>query len=428
MGAMLVADLGQQARVSDAPVAVRARPLRVLCLTTLFPSSANPRHGIFVETRLQRLRERAPVDLQVVAPVPWFPFAWRGAGRYATFAATPRFEVRAGVDVRHPRFVVIPKLGMALQPNALARAYRRAVRELVERGWTCDVIDAHYLYPDGVAAARLARRLGRPLVITARGSDVNLIAQMPRPRRRILAALEQAHRVIAVSAALKSELVKLGVSADKIDVLRNGVDGSLFHPTERGPMRANLGVANAPLIASVGNLVPEKGHDLVLAAAALLPDAQVVIVGRGPERERLGYQARQLGVGTRVQFLDNMPQAELAKVYSAADVLALGSTREGWPNVLLEAMACGTPVVATDVGGVREIVSDEVGEVVENRDAAAFARALSRFLSRPVDRAIPRAFALRFSWDPIASRYFEILAAADASARPGRLATTGSNR
>jgi glycosyltransferase involved in cell wall biosynthesis len=393
-------------------------------MTTLFPSSVSPRHGIFVETRLCKLRERAPVDLKVIAPVPWFPFAWRGAGRYATYASTPRCEVRDGVDVRHPRFVVIPRVGMLLQPAALAGACRRAERQLSARGWQCDVIDAHYLYPDGVAAAAVARELRVPLVVTARGSDVNLIAQMPAPRRRILAALERAQRVIAVSGALKRELVRLGVAAEKIEVLRNGVDTSLFRCTDRERIRARLDVGSTPLVASVGNLVTEKGHDLVLGAVARLPGVFAVIVGAGPERANLVRQAEQLGIAQRVRWLENMPQADLAFLYGAADVLALGSAREGWPNVLLEAMACGTPVVASDVGGVREIIGDNVGEVVTTRDAQVFACAIERVLGRHLPRADVRAHAETFSWEPVARRYFEILAQAAHARQPSHAAAT----
>jgi teichuronic acid biosynthesis glycosyltransferase TuaC len=389
------------------------RRLHVLSMTTLFPSLVNPRHGIFVETRLRKVLEQAPVALQVIAPVPWFPLNWRMAGRYADYAAVPRFEIRYGVPVRHPRYLVIPRIGMALQPDALATVCTRAAREMIGDGWQCDVIDAHYLYPDGVAAAEMASELGKPLVVTARGSDVNLIAQMRSPQRRILAALEVARRVIAVSSPLKRELVRIGVPEEKIEVLGNGVDPLLFTFTERESTRQRLGIGSAvPVAVSVGNLVPEKGHDLVLTAIARLPDVHLLIVGRGPERERLARQAADLGIARRVQMLDNMSQSELAKVYSAADVLTLGSTREGWPNVVLEALSCGTPVVATDVGAVPDIVAEGTGEVVHGRDAADFAAAIARSLSKRPDRAGARAYAERFSWDPIARRYFEILAQA----------------
>lgn len=384
--------------------------LHVLTLTTLFPSVANPRHGIFVETRLRKLCEHSPVTVDVVAPVPWFPSRWSGFGRYATYAATPRVESRFGMRVHHPRYVMIPKIGMAIQPRSLASAAMRAIDSMMRSGAEFDVVDAHYFYPDGVAASLVARWLRKPLVITARGSDVNLIGRLPGPRRAMLRASEQAHRVIAVSAALKRALVGIGAAEAKIEVLRNGVDLETFQFRNRDVARSRLGVETGPLILSVGNLVPEKGHDLVMEAAAKIAGAHVAVVGRGPELRRLVELGSRLGIAGRTRFLDNVAQPDLAELYSAADALVLGSQREGWPNVLLESMACGTPAVATDVGGVREIVGEApVGEIVKRRAPDSFASAIERVLAAPVDRGRLRAYAGRFDWESIVRRYFQIL-------------------
>lgn len=392
------------------------RPLRVLTLTTLYPSGVNPRHGVFVETRLRKLIEAAPVDLRIIAPVPWFPFSGARFGRYAQYALTPRVERRYGIDVVHPRYLTLPKIGMRVQPGSIARSIEEAVDTLLEQGWDFDVIDAHYFYPDGVAAARVARRFSRPLVITARGSDINLIARIPGPRRLIREAAEQAACVIAVSAALKRELVTMGVPIAHVEVLRNGVDTELFCPRDRGEARRAFGLDSRPLVASVGNLVREKGHDLVLTAVARLDDAQIAIVGAGPEKLRLQALAVDLGLDGRARFLDNMPQDELAALYSAADVLALGSTREGWPNVLLEAMACGTGVVATDVGGVTEIICDDiVGSVVLGRDPEEFASALRYMLERGSNHERIRSHARQFDWQSIARCYYDVLKLAGTS-------------
>jgi glycosyltransferase involved in cell wall biosynthesis len=374
---------------------------------------------------MRKLLESAPIDLRVVAPVPWFPFRWPIAGRYAKYAAVPEREQRGDISVRHPRYLSIPRIGMSIQPASVASAAMRAEGGLRAEGWSCDVIDAHYLYPDGVAAAALARRLQRPFVVTARGSDVNLIAKMPAPRRRILEAVATASRVIAVSEALKAELLGIGVAESRVEVLRNGVDTNLFRPVSRENTRKQLGANGAYLVATVGNLVPEKGHDLVLRAARLVENLRVVVVGQGRERERLVALAAQLGMMNRVTFLDNVPQSELASIYSAADVLALGSVREGWPNVLLEAMACGTPVVATAVGGVPEIVtSDIAGEVVSGRDEQEFAAAIRRVLDRRTERAAVRAHASRYSWQPIVRRYHEILSSAAQAGFQGTASAT----
>ena len=389
--------------------------LRVLTLTTLYPNARAPRHGIFVETRLRELQRRKPVQLRVIAPVPWFPSTWKGFGKYAEYAAVPPEEERYAIPVQHPRYAMVPKIGMAWQPAAIARA---AWRELCERPAAFDVIDAHYLYPDGVAAMMLAARLGKPFVATARGSDVNLIAGMPGPREAILRMARAAAKVITVSDALRRALIALGVEPSRIETLRNGVDTEFFSPVPQQEARRELGFPAGPLVVSVGNLAEEKGHDLVLDAAARIAGLRTVIVGAGPQRSALEDRARALGIADRTTFVGNMPQDRLCRVYSAADVLALGSRREGWPNVLLEAMACGTPVVATNVGGVPEIVADPAaGIVVASQDPEAFADATRRALERvdPRLRSATREWACGFSWEPVVQRYSDVLASA---ARP----------
>ncbi|MCS6945209.1 MAG: glycosyltransferase family 4 protein [Sutterellaceae bacterium] len=403
-------------RRDDAPTWT----VRVLSVTTLYPSAVAPRHGIFVETRLRQLLALGGIDVRVAAPVPWFPFAGKAFGRFGMYAATPAREERWGILVYHPRYLSLPHIADALRLRSLAAAYARVAAELLEGGWDCDVVDAHYLYPDGVAAAHFAQRLGRPLVLTARGSDVNYFGWLPTPRRHILAALVQARRVITVSHALRDALIAIGASPTGIEVLRNGVDVALFRPGGGPEVRARLGLGSEPLVLSVGNLVPEKGHLLVLEAVARLAGVHLLVVGEGPLRRQLAARAERLGVAARVHLHPNVPQTELARIYSAADVLVLASTREGCPNVLLEALACGTPVVTSDVGGAREIVTDGVvGHVVSERTAEAFAAAIDRTLTRDFDPAELRRYAEHFSWKPIVQRYRQILAEAASDRQDG---------
>jgi len=382
---------------------MRQRRLKQLTFTTLFPSSVRPRHGIFVETRLSHFRRTTGADVQVVAPVPWFPSKADRFGRYALFARTPRRESRDGVDVYHPRYLTLPGLGMHSQPYAIACGAARTVRRMIRDGFDFDLIDAHYLYPDAVAAAILARKFRKPLIVTARGSDVNLIMQLPLQRRMILRALSRAQGIVTVSAALKNRLVELGGDASRIRVLRNGVDTRIFRPVPVAEARAALGLDNGPVFASVGNLVPEKGHDLAIEAAATIPDAALLIVGEGPERRQLEGLAHARGIAARVRFLPVRPQNELGVVYSAADALVLASSREGWPNVVLESMACGTPVIATAVGGVPEIIGTSIGGVVvAERTATALANGMRKVLAEPPGRDAVAALALEFGWDEVA--------------------------
>ena len=387
------------------------RRLRLLTFTTLFPSAARPRHGIFVETRLRKLLATARVEATVIAPVPWFPAGSHVFGQYGVYARTPASETRFDISVYHPRYFMIPKVGMLAQPGALARSALRTIRKLMHGGLCFDLIDAHYFFPDGVAAAYLSRHLNKPYVITARGSDINLIARSPRPCRMILEAARGASRIIAVSEALKRAMEGLGIDGDKIKVLRNGVDLETFSPVPQAVARAVLDWTPGRVVLSVGNLVPEKGHDLVLQAVALLKDVHLFIVGDGPERARLRSLAASLRIPERVHILDAMSQDRLKFAYSAADILALGSTREGWPNVVLEAMACGTPVVATSVGGVPEIIQDlRVGSLVPDRDPARFASAVHAMLASLPERRLVRLFSERFGWEAVARAQADLMA------------------
>jgi glycosyltransferase involved in cell wall biosynthesis len=393
-----------------------ARGLSVLTFTTLYPSVAQPRHGIFVASRLAALQRHAGVRSTVIAPVPWFPSTAPRFGRWARYASTPAEEPGYGGRVHHPRYPAAPGLAMYGQPPALAWCGARCALRLARTGAQWDLVDAQYLYPDGVAGAVLARRLRKPLVLTARGSDVNVLGTRRLPRRLLLAAARQAEAVIAVSGALAERLVALGVDRERVHVLRNGVDTTLFQRQDRGEARARLGLDHGPVFASVGNLVPGKGHDLAIEAAAHIPDAILLVVGAGPCREALARTANAAGMAERVQFIAELPQRDLVTVYAAADALVLASASEGWPNVLLEAMACGTPVVATAVGGVPEIVTEPTaGIVVQERSSEALASALRAIVDAPRAPAAVAAYAARFGWEEVALRqaalYAEIVAA-----------------
>lgn len=373
--------------------------MKIATFTTLYPSEARPTHGLFVEQRLKHLVATGKVASRVIAPVPWFFSRHPRFGDYAKFAATPRRETRAGITIDHPRYLLPPKIGMRMAPYALAWGAQPALRKLREEGDDFELIDAHYFYPDGVAAAFLAAHFGRPLVITARGTDLSYIPRFKRPRRMIQWAAQQAAGIICVCQALKDSLIELGVDAAKITVLRNGVDLAKFVPVDRDAQRRELGW-QGPTLLSVGNLYTHKGHDLVIRAMPRLPEYRLRIIGSGPERESFARLAQTEGVADRVEFLGAIAQSELKRYYSAADALVLASSREGWANVLLEAMACGTPVVASAVGGNPEVVTaPEAGVLMRERTPEALADAVRALAASNIPREATRAYAERFSWD-----------------------------
>lgn len=377
-------------------------PLRILLFSTLFPSAVRPIHGIFVETRLRELIKTGQVQAKVIAPVPWFPWAGGQFGEYGLFAATPRFEQRNGLEVYHPRYLLPPKVGMNVAPHTLAMAALPHVKKLISEGFDFDLIDAHYYYPDGVAAGIIAQKLGKPFVVTARGTDLNLIPQHPYPRKLILQTAAAAGASIGVCQALMDSLRDLGADPGKLNTLRNGVDLQRFVPEPREAARQKLGLPEqSRLLLSVGHLIERKGHFVAIDALPLLPtDVQLLIAGGGPDRAELQRQAERLGVANRVRFVGVVPQTDLKWWYSAADALALCSSREGWANVLLEAMACGTPVIATNIWGTPEVVSTpDAGVLMPERSGQGLAQAWTSLFANHPQRTATRAHAETFSWD-----------------------------
>lgn len=374
--------------------------MRILTFSTLFPNASFPQHGIFVAERLKHLLASGAVDATVVAPVPWFPGVSELFPTYSKWSKVPRNELFEGIEVLHPRYPVLPKVGMSIAPALLAYWTWRTIRQVMGDGFNFDLIDAHYFYPDGVAAALLGRWIDKPVVITGRGTDLNLIPQYRLPRRQICWAASRASEIATVSESLRSVLTSLGVPESKTRTLRNGVDLDVFAPSvERARFRSMSGTRETSLL-TVGHLIERKGHHLAIKALALLPeDVELRIAGDGPMEAELRQLARDQRVENRVHFLGRLDRPDLVKAYNVADVLVLASSREGMANVLLESMSCGTPVVATEVWGAPEVVDDQSGELVPSREPGALADGVLALLKRNVSREAVRRHAESFSWD-----------------------------
>ncbi|MBL4584170.1 MAG: glycosyltransferase family 4 protein [Pseudomonadales bacterium] len=382
---------------------------RILVATTLYPNANQNRHGIFVETRLRQLLKTGEVEARVVAPVPWFPFKISSMEQYSVYADVPVYEQRNGIEVFHPRYLVIPKIGMLLTPFFLAITLFFCARKIRKNGFKFELLDGHYFYPDGVATALVAKLLKVPYLITARGTDINLISSYKIPRKMIRWAAKNAAGNITVSTALKEKLTDLGVPADKVHVLRNGVDSELFVIGDAQKIRKEMKLTGNVLV-SVGNLVEPKGHALVIQALKNLPGFHLLIIGLGEQLGALQTLANELDVSDRVQYIGEQSQTDLAKIYSAADLLILASSREGWPNVLLESMACGTPVVATRVGGTPEIVkAPEAGQLIATRSSDAIVAGIQQVLNSPPRPEDTRKYAQKFSWGQTISGLTDLL-------------------
>jgi teichuronic acid biosynthesis glycosyltransferase TuaC len=373
--------------------------VNILTFTTLYPNCEQKRHGIFVEQRLRQLLYSNKVRAIVVAPIPWFPFSSDIFGKYGAFARVPTKEQRYGITVLHPRYLTIPKVGMTVAPLLMALAMKRVFKQINDAGYKYHVIDAHYFYPDGVAAAILGKWLSKPIVITARGSDINLIPKYYLPRKMILWAARKVKKVIAVSQALKNEMVKIGIPESRIKVLRNGVDLHLFYPVSKVEVRQKLNIKNLTLL-SVGNLIESKGHHIVIKALKKLPEVKLVVIGDGIMSNQLKRLVNTLKISDRVTFIGEISQQELKDYYNAVDILVLASSREGMPNVLTESIACGTPVITTAAGGAPEVVlNSAVGILMQERTPQAVAKAFRTLMKQYPDREYVRAHAEKFDWE-----------------------------
>lgn len=369
----------------------------IVTFTSLFPSSAMPAHGVFVPERMRRVAAAGGFDWRVVAPVPAVPLLLRRAAD-RRWQAVPAAETWQGVPVQHPRWRHWPGL-VRRQARAMAEGARAAVASLAAGRRV--VLDAHYLWPDAVAAAALAAELGVPFTMTARGTDLNVLAGDRWIAARIAAAAQRAHACCAVSAALGDRFAAVaGLPRARVLDVRNGVDLERFAPGDPAAARRELGLPpTGRILLGVGRLVAGKGFGAAARAlAALPPDVLLVLVGDGPERDAIAAAG-----GGRVRRLGELPPERVPSAYRAADALVLPSLREGWPNVVTEALASGLPVVATRVGGIPQILGDPpppgIGALVAPGDDAALVAALQRTVAAPPDRAAVRAFAQRFGWD-----------------------------
>jgi teichuronic acid biosynthesis glycosyltransferase TuaC len=331
-------------------------------------------------------------------------------GSYGGFARVPRNDVRRGLHVAYPRTLVIPKVGSALSGLSMALAVLPTVAKLRREGFDFDIIDAYYLYPDGVAASLLGSWFRRPVVLTSFGSDVTQIPNDAVLRVQMSWSASRAQGQSTVCLALKHEMQRVGLAPGPLNVILHGVDASLFAPpVDRPALRTELGMSG-PTLVSAGWLIPRKGHHLAISALRQLPGVSLVIVGTGPMEHELQALACREGVADRVSFSGSVSQAQLCKILGAADGLVLCSDREGIANVILEAMACGTPVVATPVWGTPEIIDrPEAGILMRNGTSKAMAEAVRALLIAPPNRPATRLYAERFTWQATADQHVALL-------------------
>ena len=379
---------------------------RIVVFSTLFPNSAQPNAGVFIRERMFRVGKQVPIV--VVAPSPWFPLQ----GLLRRFRPhfrpdAPIFEEMKGVQVFRPRFICIPGVLKFLDGFFMALGSFGLMRQLRNK-FKFNLIDSHFGYPDGHAATLLGKWLNVPVTITLRGTEI------PHSKEKcrgifLVKALREATRLFSVSSSLKKYAVSLGINEDKILVVGNGVDLEKFKPVEKKQAREELGIQHTTkVIITVGALVERKGfHRIIEILPTLInrhPDILYLVVGgasaEGDWTLRLKQQVEELELNSYVRFLGPIPPDELKYILSASDLFVLPTSNEGWANVLLEAMACGLPIVTTDVGGNAEVVSrSELGAIIPFGDSEKLLNAVDQALTQTWDRQYIMEYARANSWD-----------------------------
>tara|TARA_B100000678_G_scaffold19275_1_gene14909 strand:- start:411 stop:1601 length:1191 start_codon:yes stop_codon:yes gene_type:complete len=377
------------------------QPKRLLSLSTLYPNAARPRFGTFVSYSLEALAARPDWEVTAINPIGLPPIRM---GEYRALEQAAVDGRCDGLTVLRPIFTLLPKVGGRLNPAMIERAVLPLARELHARQ-PFDMVDAQFFYPDGPAAAGIARALGLPLAIKARGADIHFWGAKSFGRAKMLAAARQSARLLAVSGALADDMAALGMERDRIAVHYTGLDRDRFRPLQNEGLRRLLSERlslplgeKEPILSTIGALIPRKGQELVLRALVALPEVRLLIVGKGPDEAKLRALADELGVAQRVHFLGLLDHDLLPLVLSASNAMVLPSSSEGLANAWVEALACGTPIVIADVGGARELVRGQAAGLIVVREPASIAEGVQVLLDNPPDPADTAQVVDGFGW------------------------------
>nr|WP_321399885.1 glycosyltransferase family 4 protein [uncultured Desulfobacter sp.] len=386
---------------------------KVLVFGSTFPSAVHPIHGIFVKERVKHVSMTSSIDVRVISPVPYFP-PIKAFGRWYSFSQIPKFELFDGLEITRPRYLLLPKIGGRIHSRSMAFFSKPGI-EKIRKTFEFDIIDSHFVYPDGVAAAICKKKYNCPLIITGRGEDILSFPNLPVIGDQIRWALQKADALVALSQEICDAMVSNGAPREKITIIPNGVDNQKFTPLARQASRKKLGLPmDKKIILSVGNRLERKGFHLLIKALPGIreqfPDAILVIVG-GVARHGQDYTSvieqaiAQNHLEEHVVLAGAKPSGELVHWYSSADVFALMTSREGSPNVVMEALSCGIPVVATSIGGIPQILNDPaLGVLLDRRTVDDAQNGVIEALKTNWDRERIRAFANKNSWFSVAEK------------------------
>ncbi len=381
--------------------------MRVLVITNLFPNSLTPRVASFNRQQFAALGKLCKVE--VLATVPWYP-GQQLLGRFAKHkvaSAVPKQEIIDGLTVYHPRTLHLPKIGTSIATPLFAASLAPLVARYRSK---IDIVLAAWAHPDGCAAVLLAKMLGVPVVVKVHGTDINSVAQQPGPKRVMRALLHKADGLVAVSSALGKKLEHLGVESQRIHLIMNGVDDKVFHVRDRKQARVELGLPqDAKIALYIGNMIEAKGiidlHRAFQSITDANPDIHLYCVGDGNQRAQLSAKAP-----ARMTFVGSQPFEKIPQWLAACDLLVLPSWNEGTPNVVLEALACGRRVLASDVGGIPDLLGDpKLGAMVAPKAHAELANLLPLQLRQPYDANEVAAIGSRGNWQQSATELHTLL-------------------
>lgn len=382
--------------------------MKVLALSYLFPNSAQPDYGVFVYNRLRAVQEYC--EVKVIAPLQRYPFRSLLRPELAAKQTIGSKVNMGGLETWYPRFPVIPRYLKSLDALSYYLAVKPVVKKMMQDGFTFDVIDTHWTYPDILAAYLLSRQHNKPFIVTIRGREALYLGERGGRKRILDWCLRRANAVVALSSELAELVIDIGVELNKVRVVLNGVDTESFQPLDRVEARRKLNlVQDKKILLAVGRLTEAKGHQhIIRSLPSLAPVHNVelhIIGGINPESDySVTLKEQVAGLGLKNVFFHNgIPHEQLLYWYNAADLFCLASHGEGCPNVVLEAMACGTPVVVTNVGAVKDIVAD-IGSGVVVMNCERFNLVLQQALTMSWDQQAIAERMKNMSWQGCANQ------------------------
>ena len=387
------------------------KQLKALIITATFPSKADPTFGVFVKERIKALSLLEGIEVRVIAPVPWFP-PIKISENWYRWSQFPKKEIVEGIEVHRPRYFLPPKIGGYVHSQLMSRAIMRTAMK-IKSDFEFNFIDSHFVYPGGAAAVKVARKFSVPVTLTGRGEDMLRFPNLPIIGNQIRRALAGSSHCIGVSREIADAMIANGSSPKTTSVIGNGIDEKKFYLQSMEACRARLGISpESKVILAVGERTRRKGFHLLVSAMPTIlghhPSAKLIVIGR-PGRygrdntDELNRMISDRGLKNQVSILPPCDHQDLRDWYGASNLFALPSESEGSPNVVLEAMACGTPCVASKVGSIPDdIIAPFLGRLVCNRSSEDFATRISDCLAEDWNREKIANHMLNRTWKSVA--------------------------